>query len=188
VGERRLARLSDAFDVRLERRFVEIHPDTPPEGMPVSRLGYAPDRWAAMMDGLARMGAEEGITFSERTFTTNSHMALLLAEAASDADPLVFAALNEELFRAYFTDLRNIGAVHVLREIAGRVGLPSELARRAWFDEGYETRLERALQDAARLNIRGIPAFLLGGRLLIEGAVPSQTLRESARGLTGPTR
>ena len=82
MGERRLARLNEEFDVRVERRFLEIHPETPAEGRPISELGYPPDQWARMMENLERMGKEEGIVFSERTYTTNSHKALLLAEAA----------------------------------------------------------------------------------------------------------
>ena len=82
MGERRLARLNEEFDVRVERRFLEIHPETPAEGRPISELGYPPDQWARMMENLERMGNEEGIVFSERAFTTNSHKALLLAEAA----------------------------------------------------------------------------------------------------------
>jgi predicted DsbA family dithiol-disulfide isomerase len=188
VGERRLARLNDAFDVRLERRFLEIHPGTPAEGMPVSGLGYTPDRWAAMMGNLERMGAAEGIVFKERTFTTNSHKALLLAEAAKEAGPAVFEALNEGLFRAYFTELRNIGDERVLREISRTSGMPSPLMESAWMDASYEHRLERTLEDAARLAVTGIPAFLLAGKQLIEGAVPVQTLREAARRLVGPAR
>jgi predicted DsbA family dithiol-disulfide isomerase len=188
VGERRLARLNDEFDVRLERKFLEIHPGTPAGGMPVSGLGYPPGRWAAMMENLERMGAAEGIVFNERTFTTNSRKALLLAEAAKDADPGVFEALNEGLFRAYFTELRNIGDERVLREISQASGVPSHLVENAWRDASYEKRLERTLEDAARLDITGIPAFLLAGKRLIEGAVPMQTLREAARNLVGPAR
>ena len=100
MGERRLARLNEEFDVRLERRFLEIHPETPAEGKPVSELGYPPEQWGRMMENLERMGKAEGIVFSERTFTTNSHKALLLAEAAKEEGPEVFEALNEGLFRA----------------------------------------------------------------------------------------
>ncbi len=50
-------------------------------------LGYPPEQWARMMENLERMGKAEGIVFSERTFTTNSHKALLLAEAAKKEGP-----------------------------------------------------------------------------------------------------
>jgi predicted DsbA family dithiol-disulfide isomerase len=118
VGERRLARLKEEFDVRVERRFLEIHPETPPEGMPVTALGYPPDQWARMEENLERMGKAERIVFSERTFTTNPHKALLLAEAAKEEGSAVFEALNVGLFHACFTEGRNIGDPEVLRDVA----------------------------------------------------------------------
>jgi len=181
VGERRLARLDEEFDVRLERRFLEIHPDTPPEGIPVAELGYPPERWARMMEHLGRMGKAEGIVFSSRTFSPNSHKALLLAEAAKEEGPDVFAALNEGLFRAYFTESRDIGDLQVLREAARAAGVPSGRIEQAWSDPVYEERLARDHEAAERTGITAIPTFILGGRWIVEGAVPVEMLREVAQ-------
>jgi len=181
VGERRLARLGEEFDVRVERRFLEIHPETPEEGRPVSELGYPPDRWARMMENLERMGKAEGIVFSERTFTTNSHKALLLAEAAKKEGPEVFEALNEGLYHAYFTEGRNIGDPGVLREVAKAAGVSARRVEQAWSDAAYEGRLGGDREAAARIGITGIPAFIVDGRWVIEGAVPVEMLREAAK-------
>jgi predicted DsbA family dithiol-disulfide isomerase len=181
VGERRLARLNEEFDVRVERRFLEIHPETPAEGRPVSELGYPPEQWARMMENLDRMGKEEGIVFSERTFTTNSHKALLLAEAAMEEGPEVFEALNEGLFRAYFTEGRNIGDPQVLRDVAEAAGVPAGRTGQAWSDAAYEERLTRDHAAAAGIGISGIPTFIVDGRWILEGAVPVEMLREVAK-------
>ena len=167
--------------MRLERRFLEIHPETPPEGRPVSELGYPPEQWARMMENLERMGKADGIVFSERTFTTNSHKALLLAEAAKEEGPEVFESLNEGLFRAYFTELRNIGDPGVLREVAEAAGVPSVRIARAWSDAAYEERLSRDHAAAAGIGITAIPTFIVDGRWIIEGAVPVEMLREAAK-------
>lgn len=166
--------------MRVERRFLEIHPETPPEGRPVSELGYPPGQWARMMENLARMGKAEGIEFSDRSFTTNSHKALLLAEAAMEEGPEVFEALNEGLFHAYFTEGRNIGDPDVLREVAEAAGVPAGRTARAWSDAGYEERLARDHAAAAGIGITGIPTFIVDGRWIIEGAVPVEMLREAA--------
>jgi predicted DsbA family dithiol-disulfide isomerase len=181
VGERRLARLNEEFDVRVERRFLEIHPETPAKGRPISELGYPPDQWARMMENLARMGKAEGIVFSDRTFTTNSHKALLLAEAAKMEGSVVFKALNEGLFRAYFTDGRNIGDPQVLRDVARKAGVPAGRLEQAWADAACEERLAEARGAAARIGITGIPVFIVDGRWILEGAVPVEMLREAAK-------
>jgi len=184
VGERRLARLNEEFDVRVERRFLEIHPETPAEGMPVSELGYPTDQWARMMENLERMGKADGIVFSERTFTTNSHKALLLAEAAKKEGSAVFEALNEGLFRAYFTDLRNIGDPEVLRDVARAAGVPAGRLEQAWSDPAYEVQLGRDHAAAAEIGITGIPFFIVDDRWILEGAVPVETLREAAKSVS----
>jgi predicted DsbA family dithiol-disulfide isomerase len=181
VGERRLARLDEEFDLRVERRFLEIHPETPAEGRPISELGYPPDRWARMVENLARMGEAEGIVFPERTFTTNSHKALLLAEAAKEEGSMVFEALNEGLFRAYFTEGRNIGDPRILRDVAQTAGIPAGRLEQAWSDAAYEERLARDREAAGRIGITGIPTFIVDGRWILEGAVPVEMLREAAK-------
>ena len=167
--------------MRVERRFLEIHPETPAEGRPVSELGYPPEQWARMMENLNRMGKAEGIVFSERTFTTNSHKALLLAEAAKEEGPDIFEALNEGLFRAYFTEGRNIGDLQVLRDVAQAAGVPAGRMEQAWSDAAYEERLARDHAAAAEIGITGIPLFIVDGRWILEGAVPVEMLREVAQ-------
>ena len=167
--------------MHVERRFLEIHPETPAEGMPVSELGYPPERWVRMMENLNRMGEAEGIVFSDRTFTTNSHKSLLLAEAAKEEGQEIFEALNEGLFRAYFTEGRNIGDPQVLRDVAQAVGVSAGRIGQAWSDAAYEKRLARDHEAAAEIGITGIPTFIVDGRWIIEGAVPVEMLREVAQ-------
>ena len=181
MGERRLARLDDEFDMRVERRFLEIHPETPAEGRPVSELGYPLEQWARMMENLDRMGKAEGVVFSERTFTTNSHKSLLLAEAAKEEGQDIFEALNEGLFRAYFTEGRNIGDPRVLREVAEAAAVPSGRIGQAWSDPAYEERLARDHAEATGIGITAVPTFIVDGRWIIEGAVPVEMLREVAK-------
>ena len=185
MGERRLARLNEEFDVRVERRFLEIHPETPAEGIPVSELGYSPEQWGRMMENLERMGKAEGIVFSERTFTTNSRKALLLAEAAKEEGPEVFEALNEGLFRAYFCEGRNIGDPLVLRDVAKAAGVTAGTIGNAWSDAAYAERLARDLAAASGIGITGIPTFIVDGRWILEGAVPVEMLREVANKVSG---
>ena len=181
MGERRLARLGEEFDIRVDRRFLEIHPETPVEGTPVSELGYPPGQWARMVENLNRMGKAEGIEFVDRTFTTNSHKALLLAEAAREEEQGIFEALNEGLFRAYFTEGRNIGDPQVLRDVARAAGVSAGRIGQAWTDAAYEERLALDHENAAKIGITGIPTFIVGGRWIIEGAVPVEMLREVAQ-------
>jgi predicted DsbA family dithiol-disulfide isomerase len=180
IGERRLTRLGEHYNLKVERRFLEIHPDTPSEGMPISELGYPPEQWRQMMGNLSRMAVEENIPLAEREITTNSHKALLLAEAAKEEGIEVFCALNEKLFATFFGEGRNIGDDSVLRSLAEEAGVSPDIVSRAWSDPSYEEMLSMNQAVAAQLGIRGVPSFVIGKRIL-QGAVPTEMLLEAAR-------
>ncbi len=180
IGDRRLSRLGEHYDLKVDHRFFEIRPDTPSSGMPVSKLGYPPDRWRQMMEHLARMAQEEGISLAEREITTNSRKAMLLAEAAKEDGAEVFGALNENLFAAFFCEGRNIGDEAVLRQVAEASGVPPATVLRAFRDPAYLEKLTLNYAIAGKLGITGVPTFLIGNRILV-GAVPAATLLAAAR-------
>ena len=134
-----------------------------------------------MTANLARMGKEEGLFFIDRTFTTNSHKALLLAEAVRESGSGAFEDLNEALFRAYFSEGKNIGDAAVLRRIAKESGVPGDTVDRAWSDPRYQERLKRQHEAASRFGVTGIPTFIIGNKWILEGAVPVDMLRKVAQ-------
>jgi len=130
------------------------------------------------MANLARMGKQENIAFIERTFSANSHKALLLAAAVNAAGSDRFEVLNEALFRAYFGEGRNIGDADVLRKIAEVSGVPMDVVERAWSDPRYEEALKNDNEAASRVGVTGIPTFIIADKWIIEGAVPVAMLRQ----------
>ena len=184
VGDARLDKLRRHFELDVEWVFFEIHPDNPPQGKPVSELGYPPAQWAQMMANLEAMATEESLPLAPRTFTTNSHRALLLAEAAKDIGEETFRALHKKLFEAYFAEQKNIGDPEELREIAAGIGIPDAVVDNAWKNEDLERRLKDQQIRAAMLGIHGVPAYLFG-KYLVSGAVPVDTLMMAAEYATG---
>ncbi|KPK55448.1 MAG: hypothetical protein AMS22_04215 [Thiotrichales bacterium SG8_50] len=186
IGSRRLLHLNDSYDVLVNWCSVEIHPDTPPAGMSVDALGYPPAQWQAMMHALQQMAAEEGIVLAERMFTTNSHQALLLAEAAKTAGRELFYALHERLFSAFFVDAENIGDETVLRRLAAEVGMDGDLVAAAWQDPRFEHNLTHYLRLAQSAQVHGTPTYVFGDEL-VRGAVGVDVLRAAAARLAAQT-
>lgn len=184
VGDARLDKLKEHFDLVVDWSFFEIHPDNPAGGKPVSELGYPPEQWQRMMKNLETMAAADGLELAPRSFTTNSHRALLLAEAAKDLGAETFEQLHKRLFTAYFAEQKNIGDEKVLREIAREAGIPNDAVDRALTDEAYERRLEQQQARAAMLGVQGVPGFLFG-KYFVSGAVPVETLITAAEYATG---
>ena len=181
VGDVRLDRLRDDYDLKINWCFLEIHPQTPVEGMATTELGYDGDRWQTMMDNLAVLAAEEDITFRPHTFTTNSHKSLLLAEAAKEAGAEIFYVLHRRLFEAFFTEGQNIGDESVLSVLARESGVPNEVLARAWTDDRYKHRLQLYLAAAHELDVRATPTVFFGEKHRIDGALPLSTFRQLAQ-------
>jgi len=184
IGDARLDKLRKHFELDVEWVFFEIHPDNPAEGKPVSELGYPPAQWAQMMANLEAMAKAENLPLAPRTFTTNSHRALLLAEAAKDINEETFQALHKKLFEAYFVEQKNIGDSEILREIAAQVGMSSDTVDDTWRNEDLERRLKDQQVRAAMLGVHGVPAYLFG-KYFVSGAVPVDTLVAAAEYATG---
>jgi predicted DsbA family dithiol-disulfide isomerase len=181
VGDVRLERLREHFDLKINWCFLEIHPDTPVSGMPVEELGYPDDLWRQMMGHLNVMAAAENICFREHDFTTSSHRALLLAEAAKEEGAAVFYRLHRRLFEAYFSEGRNIGDAAVLRSLATECGVDAETVERAWREERYEQQLQRYLAGAYELEVRATPTIFFGRENRLNGALPYEAFLRAAQ-------
>ena len=179
VGSRRILDLADEFDLDILWANIEIHPDNPPEGKPVEELGYPPEQWQQMMAALSRMAEDEGLPIVERTFTTNSRRALLLAEAAKEAGRPVFACIHERLFEAYFGERRNIGDPEVLMAIAEECGMDQRLVEAAWTDPEYADRLRQYHEAAVRIGVSGTPTYVINNESALVGAVETEDLRQA---------
>jgi len=181
VGDVRLDRLREDYDLKINWCFLEIHPETPAEGMDSSRLGYSDPKWQQMMDNLSRLAQEEAICFRPQTFTTNSRKALLLAEAAKQDGADVFYALHRRLFEAYFTDGQNIADAVVLEQLARESGVSDTVLARAWSDEKHAKRLGDYLAAARELNVTATPTIFFSGQQRIDGALPLAVFKRLAR-------
>lgn len=179
IGAVRLARLEKEYDLKVNWCMVELHPESSAQGRPVEELGYSKEQWNGMMDELSAMAQAESIVIRPPTFTTNSHQALLLAEAAKEQGREVFYALHHGLFEACFGAGLNIGDTAVLQHLAANCGVTPDTVERAWTEPQYPTRLRHNLQAAQELSVTGTPTFFIGTNKLT-GALSMETLRHAA--------
>lgn len=180
IGHVRLEKLRAQFDLEVDWRFIEIHPDHPPEGKPVSELGYSRRRWRQMMGKFARMAEEEGIRLPPRSFTTNSRRALKLALAVRAHQPDAFETLNQRLYEAFFLEGRNIGDPAVLRALAAEHGVSPELVDNAWEDPAYDELLRDNQRSAINWGAAATPTYVFGEHPYT-GAIPIHMMRHAIR-------
>lgn len=85
-------------------------------------------------------------------------------------------ALKERFFRAYLTEGAPIGDPETLVRLAGEVGLDPDHVRAVLASDSH-AREVRADEEAAReLGISGVPFFVLGGKVAVSGAQPTELL------------
>jgi predicted DsbA family dithiol-disulfide isomerase len=180
IGLVRLDRLRDSFDLKINWCFLEVHPETPADTKPIERLPYGEDLLQQKLRRVAQMARAEGLHFAPMTRTTNSHQAMLLAEAAKDAGREIFYTLHRRLYEAYFGSGENIGSRPVLERLARECGVSEEYVRQAWSNTRYEKRLKQNLALAAELRIVNTPTYVIGEQV-IPGAVPTEALYAAAQ-------
>jgi predicted DsbA family dithiol-disulfide isomerase len=179
IGFHRLQRLRDTYDLKVNWRFIEIHPEVSARGQAIDTLDYSSAQWQIMLDNMQRIAREENIPLSKISFITSSHDALLLSEAAKQCGARIFYSLHDKLFHAYFVDGKNIGDRAVLRGLAKSCGIDDSIVDQAWSDPAYKQRLVNNYSEARKHNIQSVPGFLFGNRKLT-GVVNESLFREAA--------
>jgi predicted DsbA family dithiol-disulfide isomerase len=180
IGYLRLEKLRRHFDLAVNWALVEIHPESPVTGKPVEELGYPQPKLDNMLNELDEMARAEGVTLAKHTFTTNSHQALLLAEASKQLGADVFYRLHRRLFESFLVENRNIGDSAVLKRLAEECGVPNDTVEQAWTDPAYADTLQNNLAAAAQNGATGTPTFFIGQEVLT-GAVSDAALLAAAR-------
>jgi len=179
IGSRRILALNDEYDLRINWAGIEIHPQTPPAGCSINTLGYSDQQWTQMMQSLHEMTKEEGIVMQEHDFTTNSGPALRLAEAAKKDGREVFYRLHESLFEAFFCHGKNIADRAILTGLGEEAGMSSKQLEQFCDQVDITERLQWNLQLASQDDIRSVPCYIIGNRLL-SGAQSVSMLRSAA--------
>lgn len=126
-------------------------------------------------------GKDEGILFDfdrmERTPNTlNAHRLIWLADMDGVQDAVV-----EALFRAYFTEGRDISHPQTLIGVVAEAGLDRKRAEAVLDgDEGMEA-IKEAGEQAQRLRVDSVPYFVVNGKIALSGAQHPDTLLEAFR-------
>jgi predicted DsbA family dithiol-disulfide isomerase len=116
----------------------------------------------------------EGLPYNaERDMSYNSRLAQELSkwgESKGKGD-----AIHSALFRAYFVDVKNIGKVEPLVEIAKEVYLPADEATEVLISRSFKAAVDEDWRRCADVGVNAVPTFL-AGRYLMVGAQPYEEL------------
>lgn len=188
VGKARFERAVEGFDHRDEItvrwRSFELDPGAPTsvEGPYVQRLAdkYGTSTAGAqdMIDRMTRQAADEGLTFrfdiARPGNTFDAHRLLHLA-----ADRGLQDQVKSRFLDGYLSEGVEIGRPEALQELATQAGLEDVEVKELLATDAYAQAVRADERQAASYGIRGVPFFVIDGRLGVSGAQSAEVLRNA---------
>ena len=175
IGKRRLEKaIALRPDIAIEVHFRPyfLNPWVPREGM--SRTEYltakfgSPERYRAIGQRVASAAAADGLTYKpdkivRQPNTLDCHRLILWAGESA-------AAMKQRLMELYFAEGGDLSNRDVLVEAASSCGLDRDLVHRRLAGGDDVERVEREANSAKETRIDGVPCFIIGGFLAVQGA------------------
>jgi predicted DsbA family dithiol-disulfide isomerase len=190
VGERRLFAAIEAFEVARPGVQVvprwhpfQLQPDLPAEGLPWRPFAEAKfggwERARAGFRQVEQAAEAEGIAFRFETIqkannTADAHRLILWAREHDAEWPVAHA-----LFRAYFTDNRDLNDADTLAAIAADAGLDRDAAHAFLASDRLADAVTGSQAAAQRMGITGVPFFIVGDKYAFSGAQPQHVFAQA---------
>ena len=183
-----LDRLEGEVAAEVRWHAFELNPDMPPEGEErtahiARKYGRTMEQSRGVQDQMRAAAEAAGISLDYEgpepappAMMWNTFLAhKLLLHAGETAGTEQQTALKLALFRAHFNERRNIGDRAVLLAIMEEQGFDRDGAEAALDDAALGQRVLAEERAAWELNISGVPAMVIGGRLMVPGAQGADT-------------
>lgn len=180
IGKRHLEKALEQLpeiDVEINWKSFELDPNAPVDSdldiYDTLAKKYGRDRnWAQQMnDNMVEMASKAGLDYDmDSVRPTNSFNAHQLLHLAKDQDKQ--DEMKEALLSAYFTEGKHVGNIKQLVEIAEKVGLNKDEARKVLEENIYSGNVMSDVEEAHRIGVQGVPFFYINQKYGLSGAQP----------------
>ncbi len=176
IGFYRIEKLKEQYDLDVEWRPFELHPEIPKEGLTTRELSFPRGYLEMVMENVKRLAAEDGLTFKLSGKLPNSQLALFISEFAKKKGK--FDKFHKLVFDKYWKEGRDIGDLTLLLELAASIELNrNEILNYIKSDEPIK-KLNEASFELGSYGINGVPTFFIGNRVII-GAQPYDVFQDA---------
>lgn len=118
-----------------------------------------------------------GLKFGPQELMSNSSKAMQAGEFAKQHGR--YEAFHDAVFKAFFTDCKDIGDTKVILDIAERAELDTEQLERELAAGTYKTVLDETTLAAKKNMISSAPTFVIEGYGTVTGAEPIENFRKT---------
>lgn len=139
--------------------------------------GVSREQALQMFNGARKMAKESGIELNPETSvlanSERSHQLLQYAKSKSLGNEV-----KEALFKAHFSEARNIDDIEVLTEIAASVGLDKAETNEVLTSGKFLKAVKEDELAAQKIGVRGVPFFVFSNKYGVSGAQAEETFLE----------
>lgn len=179
IGKRRfekaLERFSGKDSVEVEYKSYQLMPDliTQPhknhDEFLAEQKGISLSQARAMNGHALQMAQQTGLTYHlDKAVPANTFRAHQLLHYAKTEGRQ--SLMKELLFRAHFTDGKNVDDNNVLIELGKEAGLDKEAIKDVLDNDRFAKDVQTDIYEARQVGVRGVPFFLFNGKYTISGA------------------
>jgi len=183
IGKRKMEAALKQFehrdDVQINWHSFQLDPNLRPQpGKNIydylaERKGQSREWAVRVNDQVTATALQEGLVYNMgEAVIANSfdaHRLVHLAAAHGLAD-----AAEEELFKAYFTDGKDISDHNTLMQLGINIGLRAVEIGEMLNSSAYADEVQADIERAHQIGINGVPFFLINDKYGISGAQPSE--------------
>jgi predicted DsbA family dithiol-disulfide isomerase len=141
---------------------------------------YGRDRqWSLEMhENVTNLAKAEGLEYNfDKAIIANSFDAHRLSHLAKKYGK--GNELEELIFKAYFTEGKDVSEIEALVDLGRNVGLDETEIRNMLASKQFKEAVQNDIIEAQQIGVRGVPFFVLDRKYAISGAQPNEVFTET---------
>lgn len=183
IGKRKFELALKEFDkkeeVEVRYRSFELNPNAPKHydknihEIIASKYGISYEEAKLNNDNIVKQAKNLGLEYNFDTLVvTNSFDAHRMIHFAEKYGKM--QAMTEALFKAYFTDSKNVSDFNILVDIASNIGLDKEETIKVLNSNEYKDLIRKDEEMAGHYGISSVPFFIFNDKFSVSGAQPKE--------------
>lgn len=181
IGKRKFEEALDKFPqkdkIEVVWKSYQLDPEATVEGADYrknlsERKGWSPEQTREITENVTKMAADVGLEYNfEKAVAANSFDAhrfsqLALARGLQDA-------AEEALFKAHFTEGKNIADRAMLTALGASIGLDPIEVKNTLESQAYADEVHLDIEQARQFRVSGVPFFVFDRKYAVSGAQDS---------------
>jgi len=190
IGKRRfesaIAQLPKDYQLNITWKSFQLAPDmeTNPnisiDAYLAEHKGLPLEKAKEMNDYVTEMAKNEGLEFNfDKAIVANTFLAHRFLHFAETKNKQYEA--KELLFKAYFTEGKNVDAMSTIIEIANQLSFDIEEVIQQMNGSDFVQEVEKDIFEAQQIGVRGVPFFVVNRTHAISGAQPIEVFTETIK-------